>query len=58
LLKRAEFFDTNNAKQPYKIELIKLELEGLKAIAVKHCRVCPNISPELSTWFEKELVGL
>jgi hypothetical protein len=58
LLERAEFFVTNNAKQPYEIELIKLELEGLKAMAVEHCRVCPNPSPELRTWFEKEAVGL
>jgi hypothetical protein len=58
LLERAEFFATNKAKQPYKIELIKLELEGLKAIAVEHYRVCPNPSPELSTWFEKEVVRL
>jgi hypothetical protein len=58
LLERTEFFVTNNAKQPYEIELIRLELEGLKAMAVEHYRVCPNPSPELSTWFEKEVVGL
>jgi len=55
LLERQDFFLTSNAKKPYEIELIKLELEGLKAMAVEHCRVCP--SPELRTWFEKEVVG-
>ena len=58
MLERQEFFVTNNAKQPYKIELMKLELEGLKAMAVEHCRVCPDPSPELRTWFEKEVIGL
>jgi hypothetical protein len=58
LLERVECFVTNNAKQTHEIELAKLELEGLKAMAAEHCRACPNPSPELSTWFEEEVVGL
>jgi bZIP transcription factor len=58
LLERAEFLVTNNAQRPYEIELTKLELEGLKAMAVEHCRVCPNPSPELRTWFVEEVVGV
>jgi hypothetical protein len=58
LLERSESSATNNTKVAYEIELAKLELEGLRAMAVEHYRVCPNPSPELTTWFEKEIVRL
>jgi hypothetical protein len=58
LLERAECFATNNAIRASEILQIMLELSGLRAIAVEHCRVCPNLTPELVAWFEKEVVPL
>jgi hypothetical protein len=55
LLERVELSIANNAKLPYEIIQTMLELEGLRAIAVEHYRVCPNPSPELAAWFEKEV---
>jgi hypothetical protein len=58
LVERAEFFTADNTKLPYEIVQTMLELEGLRAIAVEHYRVCPNPSSELAAWIEKEVARL
>lgn len=58
LLERAKLFTASNAKLPHDIVQTMLELESLKTVAIEHYRVCPNPSPELAAWIEKEVARL
>jgi hypothetical protein len=58
LLARAKLITISNAKLRHDIVQTMLELEGLKTIAIKHCGVCPNPSPELAACVEKWVARL